>query len=248
MSFIREFTARFLQSWLERFRSHHGLIGTSHQTSVQIEPSVWNRATDTRLLLHVGCGHSTIENIGLVGFLSSKWREIRLDADESVVPDLVGTMTEMPSVPTEAVDAIFSSHGIEHLYWHDVPRTLAEFRRVLADDGFLVITCPDLQAAAQMIAEDRLFDTAYISPAGPITPFDMVYSYRPFVEANPEWMSHHCGFTLSTLMAVLREAGFAKIQGFRGSYGLWVLASKSPRSADEMTALAADYLLPIGLG
>lgn len=243
MSFISQFAARCLQDWLERFRSRHGLTPVA-QPAASMEASFWARIADERLLLHVGCGHATIEHIAVAGFRQATWREIRLDADESVAPDMVGTMTEMPSVPTAAVDAVFSSHGIEHLYWHDVPRALTEFRRVLADDGFVVITCPDLQAAAQMIAEDRLFDTAYISPAGPITPFDMVYSYRPFVQANPEWMSHHCGFTLTSLVAVLREADFAKVLGYRqkGGFELWVLASRSPRSDEEMAALAAEYL------
>lgn len=247
MSSIREFAARPLQAWLEHFRMRHGLVSAA-QPAVSMEHSHWDRVAGERLLLHVGCGHATIEHIQVSGFRKSSWREIRLDADESVVPDIVGTMTEMPAVPTAAVDAVFSSHGIEHLYWHDVPRALVEFRRVLADDGFVVITCPDLQAAAQMIAEDRLFDTAYNSSAGPITPFDMVYSYRPFVQANPEWMSHHCGFTLTTLVAVLREAGFAKMYGYRreGGFDLWVMASKSPRSDEQMAALAADYLPAIG--
>jgi hypothetical protein len=240
MSFIREFAARCLQAWLERFRLRHGLASVA-KPAASIEPSPWERIADERLLLHVGCGQATIEHIAVAGFRKSTWREIRLDADESVAPDIVGTMTEMPTVPTAAVDAVFSSHGIEHLYWHDVPRALAEFRRVLTDDGFVVVTCPDLQAVAQIIAEDRLFDTVYISPAGPITPFDMVYGHRP---ANPEWMSHHCGFTLTTLVAVLREAGFAKVQGYRrqGGFDLWVLASKSPRNVEEMAALATDYL------
>ncbi len=245
MSFIREFAEGSLQVWLERFRLRHGLASIAQPAAVMVT-TTWDHIDNERLLLHVGCGHATIEHIPMTGFREPSWREIRLDADEGVAPDIVGTMTEMPSVPTAAVDAVFSSHGIEHLYWHDVPRALTEFRRVLVDDGFVVITCPDLQAAAQMIAEDRLFDTAYISPAGPITPFDMVYSYRPFVQANPEWMSHHCGFTLTTLVAVLSEAGFAQIHGFRGGFGLWVLASKSPRNAEEMAALATDYLPAIG--
>ena len=65
-----------------------------------------------------------------------------------------------------------------------------------------------------------------------------------FVAANPEWMSHHCGFTLTTLAAALREAGFAVVYGLRrpGGFDLWVLASKSRRSESEMAALAVDYL------
>ena len=39
---------------------------------------------------------------------------------------------------------------------------------------------PDLRAAAQMIAEDKLMETAYNSRAGPGTPFDIGYSHRQF--------------------------------------------------------------------
>jgi hypothetical protein len=102
-----------------------------------------------------------------------------------------------------------------------------------------------LQAAAAMIAEDRMFDTAYESAAGSITPFDILYSYRPFVERNPQWMSHHCGFTLSTLIGVLRDTGFPSVAGFRRpvSFDLWVLASKSGRTEDEMRELLSHYLV-----
>jgi predicted SAM-dependent methyltransferase len=37
----------------------------------------------------------------------------------------------MKAVASESVDAIFSSHNIEHLYPHEVPVALAEFIRVL---------------------------------------------------------------------------------------------------------------------
>lgn len=201
---------------------------------------------DMRVLLHVGCGHATLERIPLSGFHNGKWEEVRLDADESVNPDIVGTMVNMDAVSDGFADALFSSHGIEHLYWHDVPLAFTEFKRVLKDDGFVVITCPDVQAAAAMIAEDRMFEKAYESPAGAITPFDILYSYRPFVKANPQWMAHHCGFTITTLIATLKEAGFAAVLGARrpDAFDLWVLASKSPRTQAEMEVLAKDYLLP----
>lgn len=245
MSNIRQWAARLSQTWLDGFRLRHGLGPTSshpQSTDASLEATI----EAGRVLLHVGCGHANIDSIPLPGFRQSPWREVRFDADQSVLPDIVGTMVEMAAVPDGFADAIYSSHGIEHLYWHDVPRALAEFHRTLKDDGFVVITCPDVQAAAKMIAEDRMFETAYLSAAGPITPFDILYSYRPFVAANPEWMSHHCGFTLTTLMAVLREAGFAVVHGLRRACGfdLWVLASKSQRTEDELAALAKEFLLP----
>lgn len=208
-------------------------------------PPVNTELDDRKLLLHLACGfsdrHRTVK-----GFLSDDWREWRLDADVNVMPDIVGSMTDLSAIAENSVDAIYSSHGIEHLYWHEVPLALAEWYRVLKPDGFVVITCPDLQAAAQLIAEDRVFETAYDSSAGAITPFDIVFSYRPFVEKNPRWMAHHCGFTLTTLRNVLRDAGFASITGYRRAHGfdLWVLASKSVRSEPDLSALADDYLKP----
>lgn len=238
MSVWSDWIARGIDRWFVGFKSRHGLV---HETPLAVEQPEGKR------LLHVGCGHATLANIPVEAFQNSGWQELRLDADASVQPDIEATMTQMGAVPSGYADALYSSHGIEHLYWHDVPAALAEFFRVLKDGGFAVITCPDLQAAAAMIAEDRLFDAAYESPVGTITPFDILYSYRPFVEQNPQWMSHHCGFTLSSLTRVLRDAGFPSVAGFRrpGAFDLWVIASKTPHSDDEMRSLAKTYLVPV---
>ena len=69
--------------------------------------------------LHVGCGskHKTQTTIG---FNTPEWTEIRFDIDESVKPDVIGSMTDMAAVASESMDAVFSSHNIEHLYVHDV--------------------------------------------------------------------------------------------------------------------------------
>ncbi len=64
-------------------------------------------------------------------------------------PDVLGTMTNMSAVATGSVDAVVSSHNIEHLYPHEVPLALAEFVRVLKPDGRVLITCPDMQPASK---------------------------------------------------------------------------------------------------
>ena len=50
----------------------------------------------------------------------------------------------------------------------------------------MVITCPDLQAIATLIAVDKLMQAAYTSAAGLITPLDMVYGLqKALASKNP---------------------------------------------------------------
>ena len=197
--------------------------------------------------LHVGCGPKRKERTTR-GFNTAAWSEIRLDIDPSVSPDVIGTMTDMASVSSGSVNAVFSSHNIEHLYPHEVPLALAEFMRVLTSDGFAVITCPDLQSVCALIAEDKLTEAAYTSPAGPIAPLDILYGHRPAMARGNLYMAHRCGFTQSVLAATLKASGFASVASMRRSgpnFDLWALASKSARSEDEMKQLAQTYFAPI---
>jgi len=80
--------------------------------------------------LHVGCGQKRKDRT-TPGFNTPQWRELRFDINPKVKPDIVGTMTDMSAVADASVDAIYSSHNIEHLYPHEIPHALAEFKRVL---------------------------------------------------------------------------------------------------------------------
>ncbi|BCU07995.1 class I SAM-dependent methyltransferase [Allochromatium tepidum] len=194
-----------------------------------------------KTFLHVGCGPKRKDQTTR-GFNTSEWLELRFDIDESVHPDLVGTMTDMAAVASESVDAIFSSHNIEHLYPHEVPMALKEFLRVLRPDGFAVITCPDLQSVCALVAEDKLTEPAYVAPAGPIAPLDILYGFRPALARGNLYMAHRCGFTQKVLVGTLLAAGFAQVASMRRAhpfYDLWAVASKSPRSDDAMRALAS---------
>ena len=195
--------------------------------------------------LHVGCGHKRKDRT-TAGF--SDWKELRFDIDESVLPDLVGTMTDMSSVASASVNAVFSSHNIEHLYPHEVPKALAEFVRVLSDDGFAVITCPDIQSVCALIAQDKLTEPAYTSPAGPISPLDILYGHRASMAQGNLYMAHRCGFTERVLTGTLKTAGFASVASLkRGApfFDLWALASKSPRSEEEIKSMAKTFFTPL---
>jgi len=195
-------------------------------------------------LLHIGCGPKR-KNQTTRGFNTDAWTELRLDIDADVQPDIIGTMTDMSAVADASVDAIFSSHNIEHLYPHEVGPALAEFIRVLRPDGFLVVTCPDLQEVCRLVAEDKLLEPAYTAPAGPITPLDILYGHRPPMARGNLYMSHRCGFTEKVLIGTLRSCGFKTVASKRRAhpyYDLYAVATKADMQEADLRTLAAQHI------
>jgi SAM-dependent methyltransferase len=192
--------------------------------------------------LHVGCGH--INNNRPKGFDPDQWIEVRFDIDESVKPDIVGTITDMSLVESGSMDAIFSSHNIEHVFPHEVPLALKECHRVLKEDGIVVITCPDLQSVCEAVANDRLIDPLYSSPAGPIAAIDVLYGHVQSIASGNSFMAHKGGFTYASLLANFAAAGFSRAAGFRreSAYDLWLVAFKGEILNDSIEKIASKYL------
>ena len=200
---------------------------------------------DMKTFLHVSCGPKRKERTTKA---LSSWNELCFDIDESVKPDLVGTMIDMSSVSSASVNAVFSSHNIEHLYPHEVSLAFAEFLRVLSNDGFAVITCADLQSVCTLNADDKLTEPAYTSPVGPIAPLDILYGLRPSMTKGNLYVTHRCGFTKRVLSGTLQAAGFASLASMSRkapNFDLWALASKNARSEAEMKQFAQTYFTPL---
>lgn len=171
------------------------------------------------------------------------WEEIRVDADPAVEPDVLAPAHELAPVASESVDVVFSSHCIEHLYLDQAVPALQEWRRVLKPDGWLLLVCPDLQAAAEMVVQDRLFDEAY----GGVRPFDIIFSDQRLVAKGRaeghSFMEHKSGYTLSSLQSLMNRAGYAINAGtrLRPRFELWLVASKSRRTESEMHQLVRAF-------
>lgn len=195
--------------------------------------------------LHIGCGPQRKDQTTR-GFNDPAWSEVRLDIDPGAEPDIVASMTDMAPVPSGSMDALFSSHNIEHLYPTEVVTALKEFARVLKPDGFAVITCPDLQAVAEVVARGDLLEPLYDSPSGPISPLDVLYGWRPALAEGNYFMAHRTGFTQKVLTALLREAGFpiGIVRRRQTFYDLWAVATPSRMPADHLRRLAAEHFPP----
>ncbi len=195
-----------------------------------------------KTFLHVGCGSRNKSN--LKGFNNDNWKEIRFDIDKDVNPDIVGTLTDMNSVPTGSVDAVFSAHNIEHIYPHEVPIALKEFHRVLKEDGMVVLTCPDLESVCEAILQDGLLKPLYVSPIGPISPIDTLYGHRGKIAQGNEYMAHKGGFTYPVINGAFSEAGFkVRIGGRRPTdYELWIVAFKQKKPEEEIKKIALQFI------
>jgi predicted SAM-dependent methyltransferase len=178
-------------------------------------------------LLHVGCGTAKLEKLPK-GFNDGNWQEVRFDIDDSpaIAADILGTITDMNNVEDASVDALYSSHNIEHVYYHQVLDVLKEFKRVTKPNGFCVITCPDMQTIAKFMAEGKFDEPLYHSPSGPISPLDIAYGHIKSIEHGHEYMAHKMGLSHKLLGDFLQKAGFAKYLTKRRAhkYDLWAVA------------------------
>jgi len=208
-----------------------GTPGTNHRIDAGHDSIGSNEAEqetekETKTVLHVGCGHKNPELLH-DRFRNPGWKEVRLDINPAVKPDIVASLCDMKPVESTSVDAVWSSHNIEHLFAHEVPLALDEFFRVLKPGGIAFITLPDLMQIAKLVADDKLEDTAYISPAGPITPLDCIFGLRTAIARGNEFMAHRTGFTAKTLRQHLSNAGFVEIRVWSSPLALWAEGTKS---------------------
>ena len=197
----------------------------------------YERQRRPKLLVNLGSGP---KGAAWLPSIFADWREFRVDSDAKTVPDLLADATDLSAIESGSADAVWMSHCLEHLYLHQVGTAVAEIHRILADDGFLCVTVPDLQGLAEFVAGDRLHEVVYESPAGPVTVHDILFGYTPLLAQGHFEMAHRCGFTPTLLLRKLREAPFAEVMLRRRdrTFELSAIATKrKPGSDAERQAL-----------
>ncbi len=172
-------------------------------------------------------------------FDPSEWKEVRIDIDARNTPDLVGSIADMRDLVEDgSFDAVWCSHCIEHLHDHEVLPALREFRRILSDVGFAIVSCPNLDAIAKLLVTEDIESVAYLSPAGPIRLLDMIFGHSPSIATGHLHMSHKTGFTVDRLGRLAVNAGFAESRVHEGeNYDLWAALLMPKADAAELAFL-----------
>jgi SAM-dependent methyltransferase len=202
-----------------------------------------SRRRRERVVVNVGCGPRNAT--GLPGYFDS-WRQLRVDIDASVEPDILADLTDLSPIPDASADAVWAAHCVEHLYEHQVPIALAEFRRILRNDGFACVIVPDLQAVANYVAADRLHEPLYQSPAGPVTPHDIFFGFGAAIAQGRTSMAHRCGFTPGMIQRCFQQQPFGEllIRRRNSEFELAVIARAKPAKNE---AERAALMVALGL-
>ena len=114
---------------------------------------------------------------------------------------------------------------------------------MLKDDGLVVIKCPDIQRVCEEIVQDKLLETLYESPIGPVSAIDIMYGNRREISEGNYYMEKKVGFTYSVLNGAFAEAGFKTRYGGRSQEGweLTLVAFKQKKSEEEIVKIANPF-------
>lgn len=187
-------------------------------TSPKVTKMTSMASIDSRTVLHVGCGDLGRQAIH---WSFKEWNQITVDINPKCNPDVIASITDLKGVKDYSVEAVFGSHVLEHICYHEVPLALKEFIRVLKPDGDLLVHMPDLKQACAAVAEGRAMQPLYQAPGGSVAAIDMVYGHRKSIVRFGENMVHKTGFTKEVLEDHLKVAGFIDIVVWVEGHDLW---------------------------
>lgn len=177
-----------------------------------------SQPTEQRAFLNTNCGVAGPSRLQSA-FIGPEWREVRFDVVPAPGIDLVGNLADLRGVIGDATfDGVWAPHNLVRLWDHEVPLALAEFARILKPDGFALVSSPDLAAIAQFVTEKGLDAVAYESPAGPITPIDLIFGYRPAMAAGHRHLAHRTGFTAQRMARLALANGFHHVRVARTAF------------------------------
>lgn len=145
----------------------------------------------------------------------SHWTHLLLDIAARQGVDVVRDARELGLLDPDQFDAIYCSHNLEHYFRHDCAKVLEGFVHVLKPDGYAEIRVPDMKSVLRAtVARDLdIDDELYKAHNGfPITVHDVIYGLGIEIEQSGEdFFAHKRGFTATSLMNALRDAGFQTI-------------------------------------
>lgn len=115
------------------------------------------------------------------------------------------------SLPSDAYDAVFSSHSLEHNYFHLAKKTILNWHRILKVGGAILLTVPDLENTMKILLDERTtFELKYDWYIYTLFGYQVSPDIRNRTLNDPvdHGQIHYCGFTKEWLTRFFTENGF----------------------------------------
>ena len=138
------------------------------------------------ICLDIGCGFNKIELVS--------HRVIGLDNRPETKCDIVCDVTNLP-FKRESVDAIYSSHCLEHFKALDIQSILYKWTKVVRKNGDIYIKVPDIKFACRNILNDIYT----------LDEFSILYGKQDYPSNF-----HNTGFTVKLLESWIKEFAVGK--------------------------------------
>jgi len=119
---------------------------------------------------------------------------------EAVGVDHVGDAKDLSRFRDRTFGEVYASHVLEHFDYRDMPVALKEWHRVLDSEGKLYLSVPNLDVIGKLFLDKKRFT---IKERAKLIP--MIYGGHV-----DEHDIHQIGFDKDLLVAMIRQAGFAK--------------------------------------
>lgn len=126
-------------------------------------------------------------------------------ADQCEGCDLIIDLMKPLPFPDNSVDMIYSSHVLEHFYFNDLMKLLAECRRVLKPTGVFSASVPNARIYIESYSSPSSFDPAIYCRYSPAYNYNSkidYLNYMAYMDGHHRYM-----FDEENIIAILGRAG-----------------------------------------
>jgi len=154
--------------------------------------------TKTSVKYNLGCGDKILPGYINVDTVSQRGLK---------KPDLIADIRDLKDIKTSVADEILSVHVIEHFYYWEVASLLTNWKRILKPGGKIILECPNLLYACQMLLEN---------PSKASSPDKNGQMSMWTLYGDPSYkdslMCHKWGYTPDSLIREVKSAGFIDVK------------------------------------
>jgi SAM-dependent methyltransferase len=153
---------------------------------------------DGKVRLNLGCGDKILQ-----GYINVDFAESR----KGNKPDIISDLRALEFAHDYA-DEILSVHVIEHFYPWEAKDLLLHWKDILKPGGRLVLECPNILTAAEMLLKDPDRAARADGKDGQLAMWPLY--------GDPAWkdplMCHRWGYTPTPLIDLLNHCGFSNVR------------------------------------